>query len=331
MIPIRIVSTGSYLPKKVVTAEELDVLMEAEPGWTLRKTGVAKRHYADGETASEMGAAAARVALAKASLSIKDIDVIVGTSASMEQLLPSNGALLAEALGPEASGIPCLDINATCLSFAAGLDTVSYLVAAGRYRRALLVSSEIASIGLNRKHKESCALFGDGAAAVIIEKSDEEGPGAPGILASRFETYAEGVHLCEIPGGGSKFNCHHKDFKPEDATFHMEGPKVFEMASRVMPGFFDRLYSGLNFTLGDAKLVIPHQASLPALKLIRRKLKLGRDQFSIFVEERGNMIAASLPTGLHLAIEEGKIKRGDIFALIGTAAGFTIGGLVMRY
>ena len=327
MLPIRIISTGKYLPRRIVTAEELDARMGVDPGWSARITGVTYRHYVDGETSSQMGAIAAKEALQKAGLTFRDIDALVSTSATLEQALPCNAALIQEALGEQESAGTCFDVNATCISFLMGMDVLSYMMAAGRYRRVLFVASEIASVGLNPKHPEACALFGDGAVAVIAERSEGD---ASGILSARFETYSSGAHACEIPGGGTGIPDTTR-LRSRPVLLPDERPKGIRARLAGDQQVVERLTAKTQHTLRDMKLVIPHQASMPALLLMRRKLKLRPDQWYIFVEGHGNTIAASLPMGLHNAIEAGKIQRGDVFTMIGTAGGFTIGGMVFKY
>jgi len=168
---VKVLSTGKYLPKRKVTVGELAQTLNISEDWIRRKSGVLTRYFVEDETVSLMGAQAAQQALSAAELSSKDLDAIICASSIAEQGIPCTAVLIQQQLGIEDSGIPAFDINATCLSFLAALDTLSYLVHAGRYQRVLIVSSEIASIGMNWSHHESCTLFGDGAAAVILEKT----------------------------------------------------------------------------------------------------------------------------------------------------------------
>lgn len=171
---VKILGTGKHLPEKIVTDEELDERLGVPSGWVSKVTGVGMRHYVSGgETSSMMGARAAEAALKAAGLGFSDIDCLVCTSGTKEQPLPSTAVLIQRAMGQEDSGVPAFDLDSTCLSFVTGLDVMSYMVAAGRYRHVLLVSSEIASVGLNWAEKESAALFGDGAAAAVIGPAEE--------------------------------------------------------------------------------------------------------------------------------------------------------------
>lgn len=325
---VKILSTGKYLPKKQVTAQEIELRLGLSKGWVEKKSGVLVRHFAEGETASQMGAFAAKDALVAAGLSIRDIDCLISTSGIPEQAIPCTAALIQKQLGAIDSGIPAFDINSTCLSFITGLDMVSYLVDAGRYNRVLLVASEV-SMGLNWNDKESCTLFGDGAAAVIITKSDETESSQ--ILSSNMETYSRGAHLTECQGGGNKY--HPRDYgnNPESFLFKMDGRGVYRLASQMLPSFVERLLQASGLRMADMQMVIPHQASLMAMRLLRKQLGIPEEKLMVIAHNHGNTIAASVPMALHEAIIQGKIHRGDRIMLLGTSAGFSLGGIVLEY
>lgn len=330
MLPIRIVSTGRYLPSNIITADQLDRQIGFEAGTSLRTSGVETRHFITDETASFMGAAAARAALEKAQLSIQDIDCIVCTSGSHEQAMPSTAALIAKQLGDKAKGIPTFDVNSTCLSFLTGLDLLSYPVFQGRFKQVLLIATEIASVGLDWKDKESCTLFGDGAAAVIIRKSAANENSK--IITAEMETYSEGANFTEIPGGGTRFHPRfHLDTDGHPHLFRMDGRNVYKLSIKLLPQFFNRLFKKANISIDKIKLVIPHQASVSALRLISKKLSISEDKLMVTVKKYGNTIAASIPLALHDAISEGRIARGDNILLIGTAAGLSVGGMILEY
>jgi 3-oxoacyl-[acyl-carrier-protein] synthase-3 len=329
---VQIKGVGHYLPKKEVTAEEIDHLIGEKTGWTRRKTGVTVRHFAEGETNSQMGAWAAEEALRDAGLSLSDIDCIVCASGTMEQAIPCTASLIYRELDSTHQGIPAFDINATCISFVAAFDHLSYLIDCGRYRHILLISSEIASVGLNWKQKESCALFGDGAVAVVIGPTPENEPSQ--ILSSRMETYTQGAHLSEIRGGGTRL--HPRKYEGplnlDDYLFDMDGEAIFRLSARVLPAFLERLYPKMPaITLNDIKLVIPHQASMMAMRLMQRRLGIKSSQMFIYSENTGNMISASIPLGIYEAKKQQRIERGDLVMLLGTAAGLTLGGMIFVY
>lgn len=327
---VKILGTGKYLPARRIYSDEMDRRLGTPDGWTLRKTDVRVRHFADGETASAMGAAAAEEALKDAGLKLSDIDCLVCTSGTAEQPIPSTGSLIQKAMGGEDSGIPSFDVNSTCLSFLTGFDLLSYLVEAGRYERVLLVSTEIASVGLNWNHKESGALFGDGAAAVVIGRSAEEEDSR--IICSRMETYSKGARYSEIRGGGTRIHPReHGPGREEDFLFHMDGKAIFKMAAKLLPSFVDKLLRPAGLSMADIQHVIPHQGSAMAMRLITSRLGISQEQLVYITPNHGNTIAASIPMGLHEAAVQGRMKRGDRVLLLGTSAGLSLGGMVLVY
>ena len=327
---IRILGTGKYLPSKAVSSEELDKKLKLRPGWSQKKSGVKIRHYVDSETASEMGKYAIEAAMKNAGLQPKDIDCIVCTSGTYEQPIPCTAALIHKKLAWTGHNIPAFDINSTCLSFVTAIDTISYMIHAGRYKNVILVAAEISSKGLNWGQKESCVLFGDGAAAVVIGQN--EGFQDSKILASLMNTYSEGAHLTEIRGGGTSLTASEYSIEHEsDYKFDMDGSAIFKMASKEINGFVDILLKSSGCDMGQIKLVIPHQASAMAMKILRQKLNIPEERFMNIIENHGNTIAASIPTALHEAIIQGRIERGDKVMLIGTSAGLSIGGIVFEY
>lgn len=328
MMRIKILGTGKYLPGCIVTAEDLDCKLNLPKGWVAKKSGILQRHHAKSETASQMGACAAHEALTAANLVGEDIDCIIGASGTMEQAIPCNAVLIKEAMGLQATSIPVFDINATCLSFLIAFDTAACLISAGRYRRILIVSSDIASHALDWDHKESCILFGDGAAAVVVGA----GEGKSGILTSRFETYSRGAHLAEVKGGGTAI--HPREYSEEtkkDFLFRMDGERLFRMSLEYAPTFMQFLMKDANTCFDEIDLVIPHQASLNGLRLLQRHLSIPNHKFLVRIQEYGNTMAASIPMMLDDAIRSHKINRGERIMLIGTAAGFSIGGMIIDF
>jgi 3-oxoacyl-[acyl-carrier-protein] synthase III len=167
-------------------------------------------------------------------------------------------------------------------------------------------------------------------AAVVIERDDN--PSGSKILASNLATYIEGTHMAEVKGGGTKL--HPREYRETNKTdflFHMEGEKMFRLSMKYVPGFFAALLKAANCKLDDIKMIIPHQASLTAMKLIQRKLCIPDERFMITIQEYGNTIASSIPLALHDAISQGRVKRGDLVLLFGTSAGLSVGGLVLEY
>lgn len=331
MRAVKILGTGKYLPRRKVSAAELAEQLNISANWIIKKSGVHTRHFAsEDETVVTMAAAAAEAAAAEAGIQLTDVDAIINASGTPYMPIPCTAAVLHHQLGFNHRNIPAWDIDSTCLSFLTALDSLSYMVASGRFRRVLIVSAERASTALNWKDLDSATLFGDGAAAVIVGAT--EGNDSSAILAAGMETYSDGWEYCHITGGGSRL--HPREHQPGDDKrflFSMDGPRLFKMVSKKLPGFIDQLLSEANTTLSDVQVVIPHQASQMAMRILKNKLAIRDDQWVSIIEEHGNVIAASIPMALHESIQQGRLERGQMALLCGTSAGVSLGGVILRY
>ena len=330
-LPLQILGTGRYLPRQVLLSDELDARWGRSPGSTWRQVGVHQRHVAaSDESSSFMAARAAEQALAVAGLRGDELDAIVSACAVMEQAIPCLGAQVQRAMGLGASGIPAFDVNATCLSFLVALDLVAGMLACGRWRRVLIVSSELPSAGLNPADSNTAALFGDGAAAAVVGLAPAGNGSA--LLASHMVTYGEGNEHCQIRGGGTRLHA-----QPEVADwrraswFEMDGRATYRLAARHFPAFLDTLLKRAGVHMADLACIVPHQASGKALDHLSRALGLPAGRLVRTLPEVGNQVAASLPNALHQAILDGRVRRGDTLALLGTGAGLSIGGFVLTY
>lgn len=329
-LPVQIVATGQYLPQRVVESAEVEAWCGLPVGWAFRRNGVMRRHWVnpEHETNAYMGAQAAAMALEVAGVAPHEVDLILNASGSAQQPIPDNAPLLQAALGLEKSGIPCFSVHATCLSFIAGLEVAAHLMQGGRYSKVLLISSEIGSVGLNPQEPESATLIGDGAAAVLLQPAPAGSASA--LHAVRLETYAEGAHHTQIVGGGTFRPPNHPQATAQDFMFHMEGPKVLRMARQHAAGFLERLQVGLSQHLGNIERVVPHQASLVGLKLLGQ-FGWPPERIEQTLPHLGNCIAASIPLTLHQAIASGRLQRGQKVLLVGTGAGFSMGGAILTY
>lgn len=330
-LPLRIVGTGEYCPRRKVPSSAFDARWNKPQGWTERHSGVAWRAVAGAdEYASAMGAAAARAALAAAGRSLADIDCIISACSVMEQPIPCSAALLQRELGLGASGVPAFDVNATCLSFVVALDLVSTLLASGRYRCVLIVSSELPSAGVNPDDPATAPLFGDGAAAVLVEPADPHSGSS--VLAARMETYAEAAAACQVRACGTRLRIEDgADAFIAGTRFEMDGKAVYRQAAARLPGFLDRLLDLAGLPLAAIDRIIPHQASGKALAHLQRALALPAARMAGILHDHGNQMAASIPAALHHAIQHQGLARGDTVLLIGSGAGMSFGGMVLRY
>lgn len=308
MRKVKILSFGIALPKNTIKFKEQT-----------------RYRISRDETQLSLSVEACEKALANANINIKNIDCIVSASAVGIQPIPCSAALIHEKIA-KGTDIPALDINTTCTSFITALDTMSYLVEAGRYKRILIVSGDVASLALNPKQKESFELFSDGVVACVIEKTDEE----IGIIDSLQKTWTEGAHSTEIRGGLT--NYHPKYFSEdtkEEYMFDMNGKNILALSLKEIPKMFEEFLKKNNIKISDIDMVIPHQASI-AMPLIMQKLGFDKNKFIDEVKDFGNMVSASVPLTLAHALENKKIKKGDLIFLIGTAAGLTTNMMLIK-
>lgn len=323
-----IAGTGSYLPRETVSAADYDGLTGLPAGSVAAQFGVVRRHRASGdETTSWMAAEAANRALNDAGWEAGSLDVILSACGVMEQPIPSTAALVQRRLGLGDSGIPAYDINATCLSFLLAFDRVLAGFALGEWRRALIVSADISSAALDFSDPEASVLFGDGAAAIALEAG-----GPHRRLAHRFCTYGDGADLCRLEAGGTRL-------RPDEgieqflarARFRMDGPGLFRATARRFPPFLAELLEQAGITPEQIDTVLPHQASRPALEHLKRALPSGHAKTVDLFAEVGNLIATSIPFTIDQARRAGTLRSGETSLIMGTSAGVSLGGAVIRW
>lgn len=276
-----------------------------------------------------MAASAAREAIANAGWEGGEFDVLIGACGVMEQPIPGASVMIQEALGLGASGIMAFDVNQTCLSFLTAMDVAAMGFAADRWRRALVVASDIASAGLDMGTPHASAIFGDGAAAVCIEATID--PKGPGLLARSFATYGEGRDLCSLRAGGTRIRVEEGyEALVAGSKFQMDAFGIFKAAAKRLPPLIDRTLKEAGLTRETVDLIVPHQASRPGIDHVRKLLGGDPDRVVDIFGEVGNQIAASLPTALVHAKRTGRLQPGATVLLLGTAAGISAAAMVLR-
>ena len=310
-------------------SEELDLQLGKPQGWTLKHTGVESRAFTDaGEDAISMGVMAAKQALKNADVEGRELDAIIAVGSVPAQPIPCTAAFLQRALGLSTSGIAAFDVNATCLGFLVALDLVAQSIATGRYRSVLIVASERPSVGLDWKDAGTAGLFGDGAGAVVVGASRR--PGAA-LLATHFQTFSDGVEFCQMRSGGTNI---HPRLRLEEflagTVFEMHGRQVYRLAAERLPSFLTTLFERAGVASHDIVTWVPHQASGRALTHMQNVLAISAERVVWTLPTHGNQVAASLPVTLHQAFISHRAPRGAIIAIVGTGAGLSIGGAVLR-
>jgi 3-oxoacyl-[acyl-carrier-protein] synthase-3 len=322
MQKMKITSTGLYLPPKVQTSKELTTLIGRSEKWIRSRTGVEERRIAE-EPMDTIAAKAAREALGDG----PEPDCILNASTTPLQLIPDSSVFIQKELGM--SGIPSWSIHATCLSFVVALMTAASFITSKLYKRILIVSAETGTPWRNMNQPESAALFGDGAAAVVVEPAPDGEES--GLLDWEMNTWPEGADLTEFRGCGTR----HPPYSPgqstpEDYLFSMKGPKIYRMARERIKETLAVLFERNHITAKDIDWAVPHQASGRA---VEAAIEYGFDKNKVvnIISQYGNCIAASVPMALIITNKKGLIERGDLLLLGGTGAGLSVAFALLRW
>ena len=318
MIHSRIIGSGSYLPRNVVTNAALAQRMDTSDDWIRSRTGIRQRHIAEAnETSSSLAFEASKAAIASAGIAAQDIDLIIVATSTPDYVFPSTACLLQDKLGIK--GSPAFDLQAVCSGFVYALTTADLFIRSGQHRCALVVGAEVFSRILDWNDRGTCVLFGDGAGAVILKADDQ-----PGIMASAL--HADGSHagILSVPGNicGGKVT--------GDPFLRMDGPAVFKFAVRVLDEVAREILAKCKLQVDDVDWLIPHQANLRILESTAKRLGLPHEKLIVTVDQHGNTSAASVPLALDLALRDGRIKAGDKVMLQGVGGGFTWGAVLVQ-
>ncbi len=330
MIRSRILSTGRYVPEKVMTNEDMSKLVPTSDEWIRERTGIQQRHFVDREIGvSDLGYEAAKIALAHAQLKPADIDFIVFATLSPDYMFPGSGCLLQQKLG--IPGIGALDVRTQCTGFIYGLAVADAFIRTGQYRRVLLVGAEVHSTGLeyNERGRHIAVLFGDGAGAAILEANEA----GYGVLSTHL--HADGRFARELwtenPGSRRIPRLYDGILTDGSCYPQMNGREVFKHAVTKFPEVIMEAVQTNNLTLEQVALVVPHQANLRITEAVTQRLGLPPEKVFSNIQRYGNTTAASIPIALDEAQEQGKIKPGDYVILASFGSGFTWASAALRW
>ncbi|WP_413512454.1 3-oxoacyl-ACP synthase III family protein [Myroides odoratus] len=334
MFRSKISGLGYYVPDNVVTNDDLSKVMDTNSEWIVERTGIHERRHKvlAEDTTSGMGVKAAKIAMERAGVEAKDIDFVVFATLSPDYYFPGPGVLLQKELG--LATVAALDIRAQCSGFIYALSIADQYIKTGMYKTVLVVGSEVHSAGLDMttRGRSVSVIFGDGAGAAILKRSEDE----TGILSTHI--HSQGEHAEELallaPGmGGRWVSDILKDNDPDDLSYmpHMNGQFVFKNA---VVRFSEVIMEGLEanqLQVSDIDMLIPHQANLRISQFIQQKFGLSDNQVHNNIQKYGNTTAASVPIALTEAWEQGKIKAGDVVVLAAFGSGFTWGSVVLKW
>jgi 3-oxoacyl-[acyl-carrier-protein] synthase-3 len=323
----KISSIAAYVPPRVLTNADLERMVDTSDEWIMQRVGIRERHIVDpGVATSDLAKEASLLAIQKAGLTPDDIDFILVATTTPDTMFPSTACVLQAKIG--ANHAWGYDLVAACSGFTYALTVASQLVAAGGSRRALVVGADVMSSIIDYTDRTTCVLFGDGAGAVVVEQSDDDGIG---ILD--FENYIDGnggPALC-MPAGGSRQPASRETVDQRLHYVKQDGQTVFKFAVRNMEEVCRRILERNNLTANDIDILVPHQASGRIILAAAEKLGLPREKVVINIDRFGNTTAGTIPLALNDAVADGRLTHGKLALLASVGAGFTVGGVLLRW
>jgi len=321
---VGIIGIGSYTPPKVVTNSDLEKMVDTSDEWIVTRTGIKERRIAESDVAtSDLSFEAAKMALASANLSPKDIDLIIVATVTPDMLFPATACILQDKLGAECPGF---DLSAGCSGLIYALSVGAQFVANGTYNNVLVVGAEVLSKITDWQDRSTCVLFGDGASAIVL------GPVERGGFRS-FVLGADGSggKLLELPAGGSRLPASYDTVSQRLHYIKMNGREVFKFAVKIMGEAALEAIEKAGLTPSDIDLFIPHQANVRIIESAAERLKLPMDRVFINLDRYGNTSSASVGIALHEALLSGRIREGNRVVMVGFGAGLTWGACVLEW
>jgi 3-oxoacyl-[acyl-carrier-protein] synthase III len=324
----KISAVGTFVPPTVLTNADLEKMVDTTNEWILSRTGIRERHIAPKDMAtSDMAVNAAREALAQRGVGPKEIDAILLCTVTPDMMFPSTACLVQNKLG--AAGAWGFDLIAACSSFLYGITTAAHLVGAGTHRKVLVIGADTMSRIIDYKDRATCVLFGDGAGAFLIEPT-EDGEDY-GFIGHLNEIDGSGGEALKMPAGGSRMPASHETIDQRLHFVKQDGQAVFKYAVRKMVDVCGDLLARNGFKPCDVKLMVPHQANLRIIQACADRLGLRPDQVIINIERFGNTTAGTLPLATRDALDQGRLRKGDLVLFAAVGAGFTVGANLWRW
>ena len=324
---VEIKSLGIYVPPRVLTNADLEKMVDTTDEWIQQRTGIKQRHIVDpGMATSDLATMAAREAIAKAGLTPDDIDVIIVGTVTPDMLFPSTACLVQAKLG--ASKAWGFDLSAACSAFTYALTVGNTIVASGGATHALVIGADVMSSIIDYTDRATCVLFGDGAGAVVLGLSNDE---SVGILDFDHVIDGNGGPALCMPAGGSRMPATHETVDKRLHFVKQEGQAVFKFAVRNTGEICERLLRRNNLTGDDLDLFVSHQANKRIIMSAAERIGLPAEKVILNIDRYGNTTAGTIPLALNTAVEEGKLKKGDLILLTSVGAGFTVGSVLVRW
>lgn len=314
----RILGTGSYLPKKVLTNKDIEDIVDTSDEWIFERTGIRQRHVVtEGETCSDLAVVAARAAMEAAGVTPAEIDLIVLATTTPDQIFPSTACIIQPRLGIK--GVPAFDVQAVCAGFVYALSVADKYICTGSAKRALVIGADTMSRLLDWQDRSTCVLFADGAGAVVLGASEE-----PGIISTHISADGAYKDLLQVPKGIGRGGC-------EDPYLEMRGNEVFRWAVSTLGRIVEETLEANGMDKSEIDWLVPHQANIRIIQATARRLNLPMEQVVVTVADHGNTSAASIPLALDTAVRDGRIQGGHTILMEGFGGGFTWGSVLARF
>lgn len=315
----KIIGTGSYLPARIMTNFDLEKVVETSHDWIVSRSGIVERHIAaEGEMASDLAVHASRRALEAAGVGVDDIDLVIVATTTPDQIFPGTACILQDKLGIRQGA--AFDVQAVCSGFIYALNTADLFIRNGQARTALVVGAEVLSRILNWEDRSTCVLFGDGAGAVVLQRSE-----TPGILSAKL--HADGRYRDMLSAKGNI----RSGAVSGSPYIEMDGKAVFKFAVKVLSDVVEEVLEANKMTGADIDWLVPHQANIRIMEATAKKLGMSMDKVVVTVAEHGNTSAASIPLALDTAVRNGRIQPGQNVLLEAVGGGFTWGAILIRW
>ena len=315
----KILGTGSYLPAKRVSNEDLAKFVDTSDEWISTRTGIKNRHIAaDNEKTSDLAVHAAKAALADAGVDAAEIDLIIVATATPDMQFPATATMVQHKLG--IGGCPAFDVQAVCAGFMYAISTANAYIKSGMSKKALVIGAEIFSRIMDWNDRTTCVLFGDGAGAVVLGASDE-----PGIVHINLHVDGSYLDMLNVPAQKANGEIVSSPF------LKMDGQDVFKFAVKTLSQAAEDVLREAGMSTDDVDWIVPHQANKRIIESTAKHLGIGMDRVVLTVQDHGNTSAASIPLAMDTAIKAGQIKRGQTLLLEGIGGGFAWGAVLVKY
>lgn len=326
-IAAKITGVAGYVPPRVLTNADLAKMVDTSDEWIRDRTGIRERHIVEkGVAASHLATEAARILIAQKNLRAEEIDLIIVATVTPDMMFPATACLVQERIGArKAWGF---DLSAACSGFVYALTVGAQFVGSGAHNKVLVIGSDVMTSIIDFTDRATCVLFGDGAGAVLLEPAADSD-----ACILDFHNDVDGSGGCNLymPGGGSLNPPSHQTVDKRMHYVHQEGQQVFKYAVRRMAELSCQLLERNGYSNRDLALVVPHQANLRIIRAMQERLGVDDSKVMINIDRYGNTTAATIPLGLRDAVEDGRLRKGDLVLLVAVGAGYTTGGILLRW